>query len=124
MPKTKLIEIFGESVQLSERYTKDIAVSSLMELNGNSTIRNIQVIAIVVHDGLKYAIKSLKLYQLRKHIVYRWKFRIKYLISNLSFNSELLVLFKAVHLLEGNDLDKIQDEEKKKITQTLTSNLE
>lgn len=125
MHKTKLIEILGESVLLSERYANDIAISSQVRMQGDQNIVGIQQLLMTLTAGLRYSIQSLKWYQFRKQIVYRWKFRAKYLFKHLALNSELSFFASEVYRLEGIDIDKLVEDEKKKIEQTeqnLTSN--
>lgn len=125
MHNIKLIEILGEKIPLSERYAEDIAIASQVRMQGNASIVGIQQLLMTLTAGLKYSIRSLMWYQFRKQIVYRWKFRAKYLLKHLALNSELSFFASEVYRLEGIDVDKLVEDEKKKMElngQNLTSN--
>lgn len=112
MRKTKLVEILGEKVLLSERDAYDVMVLSSTNIEGNVTTKAALEMAHVIHSALKYSIRTLKWYQFRKHIVYRWKFRLNYLLKHLSINGELPQLAIEVYRLEGIEVDKLLEDQK------------
>jgi hypothetical protein len=112
MRKTKLVEILGENVQLSERDAYDVMVLSSTHIQGNANTKAALEMAHVVCSALKYCVRELKWYQIRKHIVYRWKFRLNYLLKHLAINSELPNLAIEVYRLEGIDVDKLLEDQK------------
>lgn len=117
MRKSKVIEIFGEQAPLTERDAYDVMILANAKINGNTTSRTIFELGKVLEAGLKYAPRSLKWYRALKKLSWKRKFRLSYLIKHLSINTELPLLAGEVYKLEGIDIDKLIDEEKKKIVQ-------
>lgn len=120
MRQTKLVEIFNEQVLLSERDAGDVIMTSNMRIEGNPQTQTLLELAQILESGLRYAIKQLKWYELKKRFRYKRKFNVRYLIKNLGAATELPKLAGEVLKLEGIDIDKLIEDEKKKMESNTT----
>lgn len=116
--ESKTIQLFGRDFLLSERSAR--AVWDLEDYNkaheSKTAGDNIFKDTLVVHEGLSQNLKVYKWWEFRK----RWNQRelkkmisIKYLIKNLSYNTQIKPLCKEVLKMDGYNLDKVVDSKKK-----------
>lgn len=116
MRNTKLVEILGEQVILSECDWGDIAVLQKTRFADNADLKAMFEMVTIIFYALKPTIRELKWYQFRKQYIYRWKLRFKSL-KKLGVSSELPKLAIECYKLNGIDTDKLLEEERQRLLQ-------